>query len=245
MFKFKTYFIIITLLFIYACSSTSFYQRQYLSGRYVDKIEKPDKINSNKTNELILHEYPLNADLKSNFIIHEINEDTIPKTAVDTTKSNTEAKQDEVIYFSPDTLKNIKKEDYKAVVLDYKQQLIFNDRLKQAGFRILYSWLLRVLGIILMIILVVSSATAMTTIPNLLFLGVLMLLIMLLSLFQNYRAFKILMEADKMRIQTPTLRNLGWYYVLSGLNFYLILVALYYLFWLLFYGVIMFFSALI
>ncbi|MFN7012668.1 MAG: hypothetical protein ACK4ON_00190, partial [Bacteroidia bacterium] len=55
---------------------------------------------------------------------------------------------DEVICFSPDSLKNIKKEDNRVIAADYKQQLIFNDKLNRAATKIFLSWLIRIAGFI-------------------------------------------------------------------------------------------------
>jgi hypothetical protein len=244
--KLKSCVIVVVLLLLYACSSTSFYQRQYLSGRYVDKIDKPEKVNSNTSSEFNLQEFPLSADLKSNISVLEINEDTIPKTAVDTTKNNTEAKQDEVIYFSPDTLKNIKKDDNRVIVPDYKQQLIFNDKLKRAATKIFLSWLIRIGGFIGIFLYVIFSGPMLfSTVASIVVFGILLLLILFASLVHNYLAFSILLDADKMRAKNPELQNLGWYYFLLGLNIYFILIALYYLAWMLFYGAIILFFAML
>lgn len=244
--KLKSCVIVIFLLFLYACSSSSFYQRQYLSGRYVDKIDKPDKASPNTSSEFNFQEFPLSADLKSNVSVFEINEDTIPKTALDTTKNNTEAKQDEVIYFSPDTLKSIKKDDNRVIVADYKQQLIFNDKLKRAATKIFLSWLIRIAGFIGMFFYVVFTGSMLfSTVASIVVFGILLLLILFASLVHNYLAFSILLDADKMRAKNPELRNLGWYYFLLGLNIYLILIALYYLVWMLFYGVVLLFFAML
>ncbi len=246
MFIKRASFSIFLLLFLYSCSSTSFYQRQYLSGRYSDKISKPEKASLIKTSEFNLQEYPLSADVNGGISILESYEDTIPKIIADTTNKKAETNQDDTIYFSPDTLNSIKKNEKVSDVADSKQQMIFNDKLKRAAFKTFLSWLIRIAGFIgLFLYVAFSGPMLFGTIASIVVLGILLLLILFASLLYNYFAFSILLDADKMRARNPELKNLGWFYILLGLNIYFVLVALYYLVWMLFYGaIILIFSAI-
>ncbi len=239
-YRIKAYSIAFFLLFIYSCGSSSFYQRQYLSGRYVDKIDKPDKLIPNKTIEFNLHEFPLSADVNNDVFISEIYEDTIPKIVSDTTNKKVEINHDDIIYFSSDTLKSIKKNEKAIIVDESKQQLIFNDKLKRAAFKIFLSWLIRILGFVCVFFYILFA-----TVASIIVFAILLLLILFASLLHNYLAFSILLDADKMRAKNPELQNLGWFYFLLGLNIYLILIALYYLVWMLFYGAVLMFFAMI
>lgn len=244
--RIKAYSIIFFLLFIYSCGSTSFYKRQYLSGRYSDKISKPEKASVIKTIDFQLHEYPLSADANNDAFISEIYEDTIPKIIADTSNKKSEANQDDIIYFSPDTLNSIKKNEKTIIVDESKQQLIFNDKLKRAAFKIFISWLIRILGFVgVFFYIIFSGSFLFSTVASVIVFGLLILLILFASLLYNYYAFSILLDADKMRARNPELRNLGWFYFLLGLNIYFILIALYYLVWMLFYGVVLLLASII
>ncbi len=244
--RIKAYSIIFFLLFIYSCGSSSFYQRQYLSGRYSDKISKTEKASVIKTSEFHLQEYPLRADVNNDVFISEIYEDTIPKIVSDTTNKKAEINQDDIIYFSPDTLNSIKKNEKTIIVDECKQQVIFNDKLKRAAFKIFLSWLIRILGFVgIFFYILFSGPFLFGTVASIIVFAILLLLILFASLLHNYYAFSILLDADKMRARNPELRNLGWFYFLLGLNIYFILIALYYLVWMLFYGVVLLFFAML
>jgi ABC-type multidrug transport system fused ATPase/permease subunit len=244
--RIKAYSIIFFLLFIYSCGSSSFYQRQYLSGRYSDKISKPEKASVNKTSEFHLQEYPLSADVNNDVFISEIYEDTIPKIVSDTTNKKAETNQDDITYFSPDTLNSIKKNEKVCDVADSKQQMIFNDKLKRAAFKIFLSWLIRILGFVgIFFYILFSGSFLFGTVASIIVFGIILLLILFASLLYNYYAFTILIDADKMRLKNPGIKNLGWLYFLLGLNIYFIFVAFYYLVWMLFYGAVVLFFALV
>lgn len=132
----------------------SFYQRQHLSGRYVDKIQKPAKINTENPAEFKLQEFPLSADNGTTELSIIFNEDTIPKVLADTAANQ----EEDYIYFKPDTLRKEDKSIVKQNEVDPAAQKEYNDLIKKSVLYYFFAWLSRIVAFVVLFLYIFHGA---------------------------------------------------------------------------------------
>lgn len=240
----KNISVFLSLVFLFSCSSNSFYQRQYLKGRYVDKIHMPVNNNSKKYSEFKLQEFTLSADNGETELSIIFNEDTIPKVLADSTsaiKANgnkSPSNNEDVIYFSPDSLLKINKSEVNKVIEEPDLQEKFNAQKKRLSRYVLFSWIFRLLFYVGIITILISSTISSSFVfPLMLLSFIITCVFWSISILYNYRAFREILEIEKLIYnKLKAIKNKAWYYLLFIINFYITIVALIFLLVLLLYS---------
>lgn len=218
------------LLLIYSCSGTNFYKRQYLHGKYADKIEKPylNVQKNNYNNEFELQEYPLKADGKAPVYPNEIlvNKKQIvflPDTSFKDSliKINNQFKlfeSDSSKYANLQFLENVNEEN---------AQQTFNYFLKQAGIRLAIYYFYRLVVSIITAVFLFNFTTLALSPFTLVVLGIILLISIMFSMLFLYRTFETLIDADRIRSRYLWVKNNGWFYFLLGLSTLFMFTSLY------------------
>lgn len=223
-----SYFVI--LLFIYSCAGTDFYKRQYLQGRYVDKIEKPYIHVQKNSNEqhFELKEFPLHAENNSHVFINEISDNKKQIIVLpDSTKKDSIVKvNNQFKFFESDSSKyeNLR---FLDNVNEENAQRTFNYYLKQAGLRLAVYYFYRLVVSIIAAVFIFNLSTLALNHFTLVVLVVILLLSLMFSMLFLYRTFETLIDADRIRSKFIWVRNNGWFYFLLGLSILFMFTSLY------------------
>jgi hypothetical protein len=226
----KRFSYLFILLIIYSCAGTDFYKRQYLHGRYADKIEKPhlNNQNNNHDNKFELKEFPLQAE--SNAQIYP-NESLVIEHQIETLPDT--SKKDSLIeinnqfkLFETDSMKYANLQFLESVNEENAQRT-FNYYLKKAGVRLAVYYFYRLVVSIIAAVFLFNFSTLAFSSFTLVVLGMILLLSLMFSMLFLYRTFETLIDADRIRSKFLWVRNNGWFYFLLGLSILFMFASLY------------------
>jgi hypothetical protein len=227
------YTIVFLLLFFFSCSSDRFAKRQYLSGRYVDKIEVPVKSNSVKTEEFILEEYPLTADGGERDLPVETIKDSICNIQTEASFLQSNTLDNKNNSFRADELFSPPKLNVSGKLYEENSQEAFDEKLKKAAIKTVIAGLLcliSMIGMYVFFLVILPLIISGSTLPFVLFMIVSLLLI-LAKIFLVLASFKSLSEARKIAENNKDIKNKDWTYVVMAAN---VIVSLYILGFILF-----------
>ncbi len=212
------------LILMQACSSESFTKRQYLSGRYLDKIEIPEKVRVIKTGDFDLKEYPLSADVNNDFNVTEFREDTIPKTVSDTITKKEDDRQDEINPVNPDNISNTEKNEQNKS--DEDSQKLFNERLIKAVIKTLIAGLLCLIsffGMYVFFLIILPLIVSGYALPFIIFIAF-SILLLIAKIFLVFASFKSLNDARKIAEANKGIKNKELTYIVIVAN---VIISLY------------------
>jgi hypothetical protein len=209
-----------------ACSSSSFTKRQYLSGRYLEKIEKPEKVRAIKMGDFDFKEYPLSADVNNDFNVTEFREDTIPKTVSDTITKKEDDRQDEINPVNPDNISNTEKTEQNKS--DEDSQKLFNERLINAVIKTLIAGLLCLisfLGMFVFFLIILPLVVSGYVLPFIIFIPF-SILLLIAKIFLVFASFKSLNDARKIAEANKGIKNKVFTYIVILVNVIISLIIL-------------------